>query len=247
MKQKRRSYYNAKWFAFSDAIQARDNHACLKCGRTSEETILQTHHKAYKKGLEPWEYPMSDCITLCKGCHAREHNLIEPNTGWTLISIDDLGGLYGVCERKGCGAELRYAHVTYHPQWGYKSVGSSCVEHLTQEDQYISQEVLKILKRISEFIDTSNWESRVSKNSKEYISTTHAHHQIRIYGNNNYYSFQIALKIKGEKWFDFGDFIQTRNKNLDQVKEMAYIVLKGLITENESEKELLRNIYKKIR
>jgi hypothetical protein len=247
MKQNRRSYYNEKWFAFSNAVQARDNHTCLKCGRTSEEATLQTHHRLYKKGLEPWEYPMSDCLTLCKGCHAREHNLIEPDKGWTLISIDDLGGLHGVCERKGCGAELRYAHVTYHPQWGYKSVGSFCVEHLTQADQYLSQEVVKILKKISEFIDNSTWESGKTKNSKDFVFTTHAYHQIRIYGKDSYYSFQVALKQKGEKWFEFGEFIQARNKNLDQVKEMAFIVLKGLLADSEREKELLRNIYKKIR
>ena len=247
MKKKRRSYYNTKWYNFSNVVKRRDGYKCLKCGRKEPNVVLQTHHKTYKPDLEPWEYPYSDCITLCKGCHAKNHGLIEPDYGWTLISIDDLGDLSGICERKGCGKEIRYEHVTYHPQWGYKTVGSTCIEYLTREDQFLSHEVLKIFKKISDFVNTSNWQRGLTKNRNEYIVTTHSYHQIRIYGKENYYSFQIALKQKGEKWFDYHDFIRARNKNLDQAKELSYIVLKGLITESETEKELLRNIYRRIR
>jgi len=247
MKQPRKTYYNSQWFDFSNSVQHRDGYKCLKCGRKEPSVILQTHHKLYKPRLEPWEYPLSDCITLCKGGHARAHGLIEPDSGWTLISIEDLGDLIGICERKGCGAEIRYEHITYHPQWGYKSVGSTCVEHLTQEDQFLSHEVLKVFKKISDFLNKADWEKRTSKKGKEYFLATHSHHQIRIYGKENYYSFQIALKRKGEKWFDFQEFIQTKNKSLERVKELSYIVLKGLIIENEEEKEPLRNIYRRIR
>ncbi|WP_127121283.1 hypothetical protein [Chryseotalea sanaruensis] len=201
----------------------------------------------YKPRLKPWEYPASDCLTLCKGCHSKEHGLVEPDSGWTLVSIDDLGGLDGICERKGCGTEIRYEHITYHPNWGYKSVGSTCVEHLTREDQFLSQEVLKVFKNISGFINTSVWENGVTKNGKHFTYTTYSHHQIRIYGKGTYFSYQIALKRKGERWFDYGEFIQAKNKTLDQVKELGFIVLKGLITNDETEKELLRNIYSRIR
>lgn len=247
MNQFRKSYYNKKWHEFSKAIRERDQNKCLKCGRQETEVILQVHHKVYKLGLESWAYPYSDCITLCKGCHAREHNLIEPECGWILISIEDLGGLDGTCERKGCGTEIRYEHLTYHPNWGYKIVGSTCVEHLTIEDQYLSGETLKLFRNISSFINKSVWEKRITKNLKNYIATTHAYHEVRIYGKENYYSFQIALKKKGERWFEFKGFIKTKNKNLDQVKELGYIVLKGLTTESEIEKKLLRNIYTRIK
>lgn len=247
MKQKRRAYYNDKWFAFSERVQQRDNYKCLKCGRKKGDIVLQTHHKLYKRGLKVWEYPLSDCISLCKGCHAEQHGIIEPNDGWTLISIDDLEGLYGICERKGCGAEIRYEHLVYHPIFGYKTVGSSCVEFLTREDQLLSQEVLKVFKKISTFIQNSKWEIGYTKNNKKYYFTTHAHHQIRIYGKDNFYSYQIAIKEKGEKRLEFGDFLKAKNKTFEQVKELGYIVLKGTITNNEEEKEILRNIYKKIR
>jgi hypothetical protein len=232
---------------FSNEVKRRDSYRCLKCGKTEPDIILQTHHTIYKPGIEPWEYPLSDCISLCKGCHAREHGLVEPDSGWILISIEDLGGLDGVCERKGCGAWIRYEHITYHPEWGYKSVGSTCVEHLTQEDRFLSQDVLKIFKRVNNFLDTTHWEKRLSKKGTEYLLATHSHHQIRIYGKEDYYSFQIAIKRKGDRWFDFQDFVKTKNKSLVRVKELSFIVLKGLITENEEEKELLRNIYKRMR
>jgi len=248
MKNHRKSYYNKKWFDFSKKVKLRDGNKCLKCGRTDSEVVLQTHHKNYKPNLEPWDYPLSDCITLCKGCHSREHGLVEPNSGWTLISIEDLGDLIGTCERKGCGTDIRYEHLTYHPKWGHKTVGSTCIEYLTQEDQFLSHEVLKVFRKVSDFINKSEWKEGFTKKGSKYIYTKHSHNQIRIYGKENYYSFQIALKIKGVKWFDFKELIKAKKgKNLEQVKELSYIVLKGMLTESEKERELLRNIYKTIR
>jgi len=247
MKRHKRLYHNEDWYAFSNKVQYRDNYKCLKCGRSNLETTLQTHHTAYKRGYAPWDYPLSDCITLCKGCHAIEHGIIEPKNGWTLISIDDLDGLYGVCEMKGCGTEIRYEHVIYHPKCGFKSVGSTCVDYLTAADQFVSQEILNIYKKISDFINTSSWDIGHTKSKKQFLFTTHQHHQIRIYGSDNNYSFQLLLKEKGVKWFEYGKFIDTPNKNLNQVKELGYIALKGMITEDDEKKELLRHIYKMIR
>ncbi|ARV15357.1 HNH endonuclease [Polaribacter sp. SA4-12] len=248
MRNYRKSYQNKKWFDFSTKVKLRDGNKCLKCGRNESEVILQTHHKNYKPNFKPWDYALSDCITLCKGCHSREHGLVEPDSGWTLISIGDLGGLDGICERKGCGKEIRYEHLTYHPEWGEKIVGSTCIEYLTRQDQFLSNEVLKIFRKISDFINKSYWEESLTKKGNTYLFTTHSHSQIRIYGKENYYSFQILLKNKGEKWFVFKEFVKVKKgKNLEQVKELGFIVLKGLLTENKKEKELLRNIYSRIR
>lgn len=247
MKEKRRAYNNVNWYQFSNAVQHRDNYHCLKCGKNKTETVLQTHHTIYKYDLEPWEYPLSDCITLCKGCHAKEHGLIQPSDGWTLISIDDLGARDGICEKSGCGNEIRYEHKIYHPNYGYISVGSTCVEYLTKEDQFISSEVLKVLKNISEFIYNSSWELKYTKNGKKYYVAIHNYHQIRIYGKENNYSFQLATKIKGEKWFKFGKFYRIRNKSLERVKELSFIALKGTLTDHAHEKEVLRNIYNRIK
>lgn len=245
-KQSRKAYYNNDWPEFSAQVQKRDGHKCLRCGRTNREATLQTHHTVYKPGLQPWDYPLSDCITLCKGCHAKEHNLIEPDSGWTLVAIEDLGDLIGVCERKGCGNEIRYEHITYHPYWGYKSVGSTCIEHLTREDKFVSHEVLQLFKKISDFVHGSYWERGQTKKGKEFQYTTHAHHQIRIYGEEFRCSFQVVIKEKGERWYDYGKVIRAHGKNLNQVKELSYIVLKGLTTQKESRKSMLRSIYKRL-
>ncbi|HMW08611.1 MAG TPA: HNH endonuclease signature motif containing protein [Leptospiraceae bacterium] len=245
-KNKKKSYYNEKWFAFSDLVKKRDE-KCLKCGRKEPFVILQVHHRVYKPGLEPWEYPLSDCITLCKGCHAREHKLIEPNDGWTLISITDREESDGVCERNGCGAEIRYEHLTYHPKWGYKIVGSTCSEHLTEKEQFLGKKVVEIFEKTSNFIDNSIWKKDVTKSGVEFIYTTHKFNQIRIYGNESNYSFQILIKQKGRNWFDYQKIINTKNLSLERVKELGYIVLKGFTTKDEDEKELLRNIYRRIK
>ena len=209
--------------------------------------VLQVHHETYIKDKPPWEYSLSDCRTLCKGCHAKEHKLVEPDRGWSLILINDLGGLDGVCERKNCGNEIRYEHHTYHPGWGYKVVGSTCIEHLTQEDRLVSSKVIKLYKNISKFVHGSDWKIGFTNKGTRFISGKYKHHSIRIYGDDNNYSFQIVLKEKGVRWHDYGDFIPATDKSLEEVKELAFIVLKGTTTNDEYEKSLLREIYRKIK
>lgn len=245
MKYQRKSYQNSRWHEFSKIVKDRDGYKCLKCGRQETDVILQVHHQAYKLDLKPWEYPFSDCITLCKGCHARQHNLIEPDSGWMLVSIEDLGELDGICERKGCGHEIRYEHLTYHPGWGYKTVGSTCVEYLTEEDKFLSQGVLKLFKKISDFVGNSIWESGETKNGSSFISTKYAHHKIRIYGKENSYAFQVILKTPGQNDFDYQDIVKMYRKPLYRVKELGFIMLKGFLSDNEEEKKVLRNIYRR--
>ena len=172
----RKVYVNEKWLEFSNRVKWRDECKCLQCGRGEPEVVLQVHHVVYLEGKPPWEYALSDCRTLCKGCHARAHNLVEPARGWTLVAIEDLGGLDGVCERRGCGKEIRYAHITYHPAWGYKTVGSTCIEHLTRQDRLLSGNLVKIYKNISAHLHATAWMEGCTKKgigiSPVAISTT---------------------------------------------------------------------------
>lgn len=247
MDRQRKVYVNEKWEKFTYRVKRRDEFKCLQCGRSEQEVVLQVHHEVYIEGKAPWDYPLSDCRTLCKGCHAREHNLIEPDRGWTLISIDDLGSRDGICERQGCGNEIRYAHLTYHPKIGYRAVGSTCIEYLTQQDRLISSSVVKLYKQISKYIHETDWLGGISKNGKRYLAGKYKHHTIRIYGDENRYAFQVVLKEKGVRWHDYKDVVRVPNRNLDDVKEMAYVVLRGTIADDEKEKELLRNIYRKLK
>lgn len=246
-KQKMKSWKNENWENFSLTIKERDNYKCFKCGRGDNESILQVHHLKYKPNKKPWEYELDDCVTLCKGCHAREHNIIEPTSGWTLLSIDDLGNLSGICERENCGQSIRYEHLTYHPNWGYKIVGSTCIDYLTQTDKLLSQEVVKIYRQINKFLEEITWEIDFTKKGKRYLIATYKYHQIRIYGNDLNYAFQLVIKEKGVKWHDFKDIVPLYKKSLEVVKEVAFIALKGTLASTEKEKNILRCVYKSIR
>ncbi|MEJ1381357.1 MAG: hypothetical protein RPT95_10385 [Candidatus Sedimenticola sp. (ex Thyasira tokunagai)] len=240
-------YINEDWGAFSKRVKRRDGYQCLQCKRGTTEVTLQVHHEIYVAGKAPWEYALSDCLTLCKGCHAKEHGLIEPDRGWTLLSIDDLGALDGTCERKGCGAGIRYAHLTYHPKWGYMVVGSTCIEHLTQEDRLLSSNVIHLYKNISHFVHASEWDQGFTKKGKRFIASTYKHHEIRIYGEEIAHSFQLALKEKGIRWHNFGEIIQANGKSTLVVKELAYTALRGTLSDSEEEKYLLRNLYRELK
>ncbi len=244
MSQSKTLYINENWLAFSEKVKQRDCYTCLQCGRGTGEVTIQVHHTIYVAGKALWEYAINDCQTLCKGCHAREHGLIEPDRGWTLLEIQDLGGLDGSCERKGCGAEIRYAHLIYHPKWGYLVVGSTCIEYLTQEDRLLSSSVIQLYKNISKFVHSSEWLLGITKKGKKFISSTYKHHQIRIYGEELEHSFQLAIKEKGVRWHNFGKIIQAKGKSTLAVKELVYIALRGTLSAGDKETELLRNLYR---
>lgn len=41
-----------------------------------DSTTLHVHHLKYEPGKEPWEYPLSNFVTLCADCH-REVELLK--------------------------------------------------------------------------------------------------------------------------------------------------------------------------
>ncbi len=193
-------YRNHKWVEFSNKVKERDGYACTSCGKKHYETTLQVHHTFYRGKLKPWEYPFSDCLTLCKGCHAKEHGLIEPTSGWVLLGVDDLGDLSGECQKRGCGNSIRYANYIYHPKWGEMTVGSTCVEYLTQEDQAISKEVINLYKDVGKFIDSVFWIRGKTKKGFDFKYTTcrvnRLEYQIRVFSRNDKHSYQIVRRGK---------------------------------------------------
>lgn len=240
-------YRNKKWFEFAENVKIRDSFKCVRCGRGKYEVVLQVHHQFYIKDLKPWEYSLSDCITLCRGCHAEEHSKVEPRRGWTLISMNDLGDLIGTCEREGCEAEIRYEYEAYHPKCGYRVVGSSCIEFLTKEYKDISLEILKLYKNISNFVHKSVWVEKVVDNKSYYVESKYKHHRISIYKKNNIFYYQIGIKRKGLRRYDWKKEQVMEGKNINQVKELAYIATKGLTSNNNEEINTLREIYIKLR
>ena len=145
-------YSRAEWHSFRELVLTRDGYLCRKCGRGRGEVTLQVHHTRYVARRQPWDYDLSDCITLCAGCHAREHGHIQPMRGWTLLGVTDLGDLLGLCENarlkggKRCNQPIRWECHAYHPNFGYLNTGSKCIEHLTLEDQVIAKRVVSAVK-----------------------------------------------------------------------------------------------------
>jgi 5-methylcytosine-specific restriction endonuclease McrA len=53
-------------------ILNRDGWSCQKCG--SAKDALHVHHREYKAGRLPWDYPGELLITLCQKCHEKEES-----------------------------------------------------------------------------------------------------------------------------------------------------------------------------
>ena len=148
-------YRSAIWASFREEVIELDGGACTRCGRTRDSgAVLQVHHKEYRTGKAPWEYPLELCETLCKGCHAEEHGKIPPQSGWELVAMDDLGGLYGSCE--GCQTALRYVFFIQHPKWHPMAVGTDCCDRLTGTDS--ASNIRKYDDRLKRFINSRRWE-----------------------------------------------------------------------------------------
>lgn len=147
-------YRNNRWFAYREELIELDGGACVRCGKSREVgAILQVHHKKYIAGKSPWEYPYDLCETLCKRCHAVEHGEIRPESGWEYVGEDDLGGLYGTCDR--CGTDIRYVFFVQHPNWEPMAVGTICCDDLTCTQ--IASERRKYDDRLARFIKSKRW------------------------------------------------------------------------------------------
>jgi hypothetical protein len=48
-------------------VMDRDKFTCRKCNEATK--TLNVHHRYYRKGAAPWEYPIEALITLCEPCH----------------------------------------------------------------------------------------------------------------------------------------------------------------------------------
>lgn len=247
-------YRKKEWFTFRDKILKRDEYKCYKCGNTNN---LQVHHHVpYVKNKKPWEYELEECITLCKGCHAKEHKLIEPTSGWELIEINDLGDLSGECERTNCGQAIRYEHLAYHPDVGYKIVGSTCIEFLTEEDKQISSNVLYVYKKFGGIFEElkNSYITKKTKNNKNFLSMKYSFSDYKNFSVNLFFNFNkvkhltISYRESKHNWdkkeHDFGSSYS--------VEETKYIgILLGIYYTHSNErqrdglKQIINSLYKK--
>ncbi len=69
-----------EWRAKRAKILEAANYQCFDCGRCKVGCercdyhedyveILEVHHRYYKRGRKPWEYPDAALLCLCRSCH----------------------------------------------------------------------------------------------------------------------------------------------------------------------------------
>lgn len=158
-------YTKSEWKKFRDELIELDGFRCKECRRNNKEVVLQVHHKNYIKGRLPWEYPLSECETLCRGCHSSKHGITKPLIGWEFVRQEDLGDLNGTCEN--CGATIRHSFLIQHENWGTMEVGTFCCDKLT--DTTIASNMLESQKsfksREQRFLNSKRWKLADNKYS----------------------------------------------------------------------------------
>lgn len=76
-------------------ILNRDEFTCQECG--NDEDTLHVHHRYYRRGSEPWEYPDAALVTLCKTCHEYETDLLDKSKTMLIEAICESGlGAYHI-------------------------------------------------------------------------------------------------------------------------------------------------------
>lgn len=151
-------YRSALWHEYRRKVITADGGVCHRCRRSeSEGAVLQVHHKSYLTGLQPWEYPLQMCETLCKGCHAETHGIIPPKSNWDYLGYDDLGDQGGTCEY--CGNTIRYVFLIQHPNWRLMEVGIVCCNHLTSTEtasRFVDSQ-RRYSDKLKRFISSKKW------------------------------------------------------------------------------------------
>ena len=74
-------------------IFERDEWKCRRC--KSDDKTLAAHHIKYRRGLEPWDYPNEDLLTLCESCHEEEYEW-RPRAEQDLLDNLRLPGVFAV-------------------------------------------------------------------------------------------------------------------------------------------------------
>lgn len=71
----RNKYYlklkDPRWQQLRLKTFERDEWTCQRCG--DNENTLCVHHLVYKPDAEPWDYELTELLTICQDCHDGEH------------------------------------------------------------------------------------------------------------------------------------------------------------------------------
>jgi HNH endonuclease len=154
------------WQEFRNNMISIAGNCCEECGREESKTvILQVHHKHYTEGKKLWEYDVTDCAVLCRGCHATEHGIVRPFSGWEYCDAVALDS-YGDQSCEICDTPLLYVHTISHEKWGELEVGCDYAEMMTCDGQpsLKKKELRNLVERRKGFLSEKKWQALSSKN-----------------------------------------------------------------------------------
>lgn len=163
MKTKKQIAYQTKlqdprWQKNRLLVLERDGWSCTKC--EDDSTTLHVHHIKYESGKEPWDYPLSNFVTLCADCH-REVELLKNDN-----EIDE------ILLHKDCWADGTTTMLIYAP-----SLQKILFKiYLKEEKGRISFEY-----SIDDFFDITEFYSKAAwlhdKDEREFIQKTYLNNQ----------------------------------------------------------------------
>src|SRR5258706_6727364 len=149
-----------QWKSFRAEMIERAGGQCERCAKSQVDgATMHVHHKEYIRGRMPWQYNYSQCEVLCAGCHAAEHGIIPPPTGWDYQGHTDLEDLIGTCDY--CGTAIRYAFHINHESWEPLTVGTDCCDNLTGSELASNhmESVNRYKSRRVRFISSTRWQT----------------------------------------------------------------------------------------
>ena len=124
-------------------IMQRDSFACCKCKDAA--STLHVHHKEYRKGKAPWDYPDELLETLCFRCHEGIHSGLEDELDYDEMlpkapeTNEDLRAMLGFYYHDDEDFNL---HFLRPPEWTTISRGAFIA--IYQADQMcIDQDILQ--------------------------------------------------------------------------------------------------------
>ncbi len=125
--------------------------------------------------------------------------------------------------------------------------GSECINHLTIEDKMLCEDSLRIYKQAASFVDNHPLNRSQTKKGQSYLKCTYKHHVIRVYSESGNFAVQVAVKREGVKFYDYSDVKQVKVDNAEQAQELGYIWMRGMLSNDKKETEILRKMWVSLR
>lgn len=86
-------------------ILSKSDFCCCECGDNTK--TLNVHHKIYRKGRDPWDYPDSELTALCVDCHTEQHEIRDSITEtMAVLESCDIAVIDGFAHGLGLGTCL---------------------------------------------------------------------------------------------------------------------------------------------